>query len=52
MRWRMVILLTDFSTSGLIELVRDLIEFADRDYIREVQAQAIATSDTLPRNAW
>lgn len=35
-------------TSGLIELVRDLIEFAYRDYIQEAQAQVIVINDTLP----
>lgn len=35
-------------TSGLIELVRDLIEFAYRGYIREAQGQVIVINDTLP----
>ncbi|MDF0490591.1 hypothetical protein PX554_20880 [Sphingomonas sp. H39-1-10] len=35
-------------TSGLIELVRDLIEFAYRGHIEEAQAQVIVINDTLP----
>ena len=35
-------------TSGLIELVRDLIDFAYRDYTKEGRALGIVSHDTLP----
>lgn len=35
-------------TSGLIELVRDLIDFAYRSYIKEGRALGIVSRDTLP----
>ena len=35
-------------TSGLIELVRDLIDFAYRDYTKEGRALGIVSRDTLP----
>jgi hypothetical protein len=35
-------------TSGLIELVRDLIDFAYRSYIKEGRAEGIVSHDTLP----
>ena len=35
-------------TSGLIELVRDLIDFAYRDYTKEGRALGVVSHDTLP----